>query len=205
MLVPTTVYVPIAVPAPVTPSKQKTIPHYFVNKGALGGPRKVEQTPPGEFHWPEEYDFTTTDTSPRDSEFATPGTQSPETVGEGSADEADTKPTWPRRATSDILAEINTYRFARVGDLEKRQRYEMSVEQTTMACTVRNEGSSDTQAISEQPREVPRPQEGTAEFDWRVDLRDHSVRYDSLVECTPGTAKGGTPDSAEEVKQSHAT
>jgi len=70
-------------------------------------------------------------------------------------DEADTKTTWPRGATSDILAKINTYRFVRMGDLEKRQRYEMSVEQTTMECTVRNEGSSDTHGISGQPQDVP--------------------------------------------------
>jgi len=94
-----------------------------------------------------------------------PGAQSPETVGEGSAYEADTEPTWQRGATSDILNKINTYRFVRVGNLEERQLYEISVAQMTMACTVRNEGSSDTQGISEQPRDVPRSQEGMAEFD----------------------------------------
>jgi len=187
----------MAVPAPVTPSKQKTIPQYFVKKDARGGPREVKQTPPREFHWPEEHDFTTTDTPP--SEFETPGDQRPETVGEGSADKADTEPTWPRGATSDILAKINTYRFVRVGDPEERQPHEMSTEQKTMACTVRNEGKSDNQGISEQPRDVPRSQEGTAEFDWRVDLRDHSFRYDSLVE------HGGHTGQHGEVKLSHAT
>jgi len=74
MAVPTPVYVPInpplavqpmVVPTPVTPSKQRTIPTYFVKKGALDRPREVEQTPPGEFHWPEEHDFPTTDTPQR--------------------------------------------------------------------------------------------------------------------------------------------
>jgi len=176
MAVPTSVAVPIAppiaVPTPVTPSQQRTIPQYFAKKGVRDGPREVERTPPEKFHWPKEYDFTITDTPP--SEFATPGENSPETVGKGSVDEADTEPSWPRGATSDMLTRIDTYKFVRVVDLEKldlneRKRYERRVEQTTMECTVRDEGSSDTQGPSEQPRDVTLPKEVT--FDWRVDLR----------------------------------
>jgi len=173
----------MVVPTPVTPSKQRTIPQYFVKKGALGGPRERKQTPPGVFHWPEEYDFTTTDTPP--SEVATPRAQSPETVGE-----EDTEPTWPHGDTSDILAKINTYRFIGMSDLERRQRYE-SIKQTTMECTVENEGSSDTQEISGQTRDDPRPREGTAELDWRVELRDHSLGYDSLTEPGGNTGQRG--------------
>jgi len=115
------------VPTPVKPPKQRTIPQYFVRKGALDSPKEGELTSPGESHWPEEHDFTTTDTPP--GEFAMPEVSSPETVGRGSEDEADTGPTWPREATSDILASINTYKFVRIGDLEKldqneRQSYE---------------------------------------------------------------------------------
>jgi len=187
---------PISAPTLVTPSKQRTILQYLVKRRDLDNPKEVEPTSSEEFCWPEEFDATTTDTPP--SEFATPGEQSPETVGEGSADEADTTPPWSGEATSDILARMNTYKYVRMVDLEKldlneRHGYELykkSVEQTTTMCTVLNEGSPDTQGLSEQPRDVTPPKEDTVRFDWRVDLRDHSLRYDSLVEQT-GQRGGG--------------
>jgi len=58
-----------------------------------------------------------------------------------------------------------------------------------MKCTVRNEGSSDTQGLSEQPQDATLPKEAT--FDWRVDLKDHGLRYDSLVEPTGHTGQRG--------------
>jgi len=211
MAVPAPVCVPISKPSatppraasrPVTPSKQRTIPQYFVKKGPLGGPREREQTPPGIFHWPEEHDFTSTDTPP--NEAATPRAQSPETVGEGSVDNEDTEPTWPLGATTDILAKINMYRLAGVGDLERRQQYTMNAEQTTRECAARNEGCPDNREASGQARDDPRPREGTAEFDWRVELRDHSLRYDSLT--GPATLKQrGWPDGDRAVKQRECT
>jgi len=55
-------------------------------------------------------------------------------------------------------------------------------------CTVLNE---DTQGLSEPLRDITLPKEGTATFDWRVDLRDHSLRYDSLVEPMGHTGQRG--------------
>jgi len=205
----------MAAPTPVTPSKQRTIPQYFVKKGALGGPREKEQTPPGTFYWPEEYDFTTTDTPP--SEVATPRAQSPENVGEGSVKGEDAEPTRPLTATSDILArinKINTYRVERIGDLERRQHQEMSVEPTTMEHIGRDEGSSDTQEISGQAWDEPRPQ--TAELDWRVELRDHRLQYDRLTEPGGPTGQsggglavtfnlGGWPDGDQIARQREST
>jgi len=161
-VVPTPVAVPIAqpiaAPTPVVPPNQRTILQYLVPRGPLDNLKEVTRTSPGEFCWPEEFDMTTTDTPP--SEFATPGEQSPETVGEGSADEADTEPTWPRGATSDILSRMNTYKFIRIADLEKLDRNERRrYEQTTTACAVRNEGGSDTQGLSEQSWDVTLPKE----------------------------------------------
>jgi len=106
----------------------------------------------------------------------------------------DTEPSWPTGATSDIPTRINTYKLVRVVDLEKlelteRHRYEKSVEQTAMECAVQSEGSSDTQGIGGQTRDDPRPRQGTAEIDWRVELRDHSLRFDSLGEL--GQREGG--------------
>jgi len=93
--------------------------------------------------------------------------------------------------TSDLLARINMYRVVRMGDLERRQHHEMSVEQTTMEHTVRDEGSSDTQKISGQARDDPRPRQSTAELDWRVELWDHSLQYNSLTELGGPTGQRG--------------
>jgi len=184
MTVLTPVAVPIAVPTPVPPSGQKTIPQYFVKKGALIGPKEGEPTSPGEFRWPEEYHFTITDTPP--GEFATPEGSSPETVSKCSEDEADTEPTGPREATSDISARINTYKYVRIGDLERlelNERHEKRRELSATACTVWDEGNCDTQGLRAQFRDVALPEEDCmVKYDWRVDLKDSSYRYDRLVE-----------------------
>jgi len=159
-----------------------------VKRSDIDNPREAEPTSPVEFRWPEEFDSTLTDTPP--SESATPGEHSPETVVEGSADEADTEPTWRREATSDLLARMNTYKFVKIVDLEKldlseRQSYERKsyeIENTTTACTVLSERSSDTQGPNERPRDVTLPKEDMARFGWRVDLQDNSYRYDRPVE-----------------------
>jgi len=199
------------VPAPTTPSDQRTILQYLVNKSDIATYKEVEPMPLGEFRRPEEADTPTTGTPP--SEFATPGGQSPETVKGGSADEADTvptwsrdetsdilarinttltvdgdsvyeadtRPTWSREATSDILSRINTYKYVGTVDLEKLDLNERQG----------HEGSSDTQGLNEQPRDVTLLQDNTARFDWRVDLKDNSYKYDSLVEPVEHTGRGG--------------
>jgi len=193
---------PRAVPTPASPSNQRTILLYLIKKSDIDNPKEVESTSPGEFRWPEEPDKPTTGTPP--CEFAMPGGQSPVAAEGSSADEVDTEPTWPREATSDILARMNTYKFVRIVNLEKlnlneRQGYERSIEKTNIACTVLSEGSSDTQELTEQPRDDTRRQEDTARFDWRVDLKDSSYRYDSLVETVGHTGQHG------EVRPPHGT
>jgi len=173
------------VPTPPTPSNQRTIIQYLVKKSDIGTFKEVQPTSPGEFRWPEEPDTPTTGTPT--SEFATPGGQSPETVEGGSVDEADTEPTWSREATSDILARINTYKYVRIVDLEEPASDDLTERQdeggsTNKHYTVLSERSSDTQGLNEQPRDVTVGQEDTARFDWRVDLKDNSYKYDSLVE-----------------------
>jgi len=165
--------------------------------------KEVQPTSPGEFRRPEGLDTPTTGTPP--SEFVTPGGQGLETVDGISADEADTGPTWSKEATSDILSRINTYKFVRLADLEEHERTDMTecqgegrgTNEPDPSSTGLSEAKLNTQLPNEQPRDVTSLQgESPVKFDWRVDLKDNSYRYDSLVEPVGHTEQQGRRHTA---------
>jgi len=84
---------------------------------------------------------------------------------------------------------INTYKYVRIVELEEQKSTDLterqgnrgSTNEPDASLTVLREGRSDTQGPNEQPRDVTLLQGDTARFEWRVDLKDNSYKYDSLV------------------------
>jgi len=169
---------PRVVPTPGAATKHGTIIKYLVHqypraadidKGAPREPRQ-QPTPPGEVLGPEG-----PGTPPR--EVATPRGNSPEMVDWraalhgcqidwGSASETEESPTRPMEDEQPSSSLVT----------EDADRYRESRAQPTPL-----ESTPDATGLDAQPRDAPTPQgDYSAKFDWRVDLKDSTYKYDRL-------------------------
>jgi len=165
---------PRAVPTPVTVTEQGTILRYLVSKSETQTYRKsgAQPTSPGESRRSDE-----PDTPP--SDVITPRGNSPEMVdweadlngcqvdwgGAGEADASLTRPTETKQPDAPSAPD-NADRLRESG-----------------AQPTPREATPDDGGPNAQPSDAPMLQgDNTLRFDWRVDLRDNTYKYDRLLE-----------------------